>query len=99
MFEIIAVRGAFFDALCWDTGDKEIRGIYSAGKFDEELQPEDVYMLDIRLSGGLWRVYWASPRYDECPMPTCMEDHGDEAYGENCPLCQQDKKDLEEFTH
>ena len=74
-FEVYETRGEFVDLDSWDF-NKIFRSVFRNGWLSG-LEVGEVYLIDLRLVSGLWRVVWASEPYE---MVEC-EDLGEDEDG------------------
>ncbi len=93
MYEITAVLGPFIDVESWDQPGKPIRNLYTNAAFMDPLNIGDVYMLTIRLEEGFWKVIYASPKYQTQDFVATDD------LDEDCPICQELKKEMLGSAH
>ncbi|NJM10134.1 MAG: hypothetical protein HC883_04435 [Bdellovibrionaceae bacterium] len=75
MFRVVNIQGPLLTLCCWDLDDKIIPNVYLGEQPDDpEVDIGSVHLMNLVLSGGLWRVTFCSPAYEEVDNHFCEDE-------------------------
>jgi hypothetical protein len=65
MFTVLEMRGPLLKLAWWDFDDKELDNVYLEDGHEPSIEVGSVHMMELVLRGGLLKVGFCSPAYDE----------------------------------
>ncbi len=82
MFTVLEVRGPLVKLMWWDENDKEIDNVYAGHLNEPSLEVGSVHMMELIALGGLLKIGFCSPAYEQFDVEYGPDNGDDEFFGD-----------------